>query len=122
MIALSSVVAMLTIWLVTTHAEGPTPFAEDMVGRMKKVLNLSDEQVQQISPIIQADVQKRKELMDQIERVRQDTDNKLSQYLTQDQMTQWKNMQEPRKEMRQFRPGGGFGGHRPGGGMFIPER
>lgn len=120
LITLCSVIAMLTLLIVTTHAQGPTPVAEDIVGRMKQELKLTDEQVKQITPIIQADVQKRKELMDQINNVRQDTENKLGQYLTQEQMTQWKNLQEQRKENKPFRHGGGFGGHRSGGSM--PDR
>jgi TolA-binding protein len=117
LITLCSVIAMLTLLIVTTHAQGPTPVAEDIVGRMKQELKLTDEQVKQITPIIQADVQKRKELMDQINNVRQDTENKLGQYLTQEQMTQWKNLQEQRKENKPFRHGGKFGGHGSGGGM-----
>jgi TolA-binding protein len=117
LITLCSVIAMLTLLIVTTHAQGPTPVAEDIVGRMKQELKLTDEQVKQITPIIQADVQKRKELMDQINNVRQDTENKLGQYLTQEQMTQWKNLQEQRKENKPVRHGGKFGGHGSGGGM-----
>jgi TolA-binding protein len=117
LLTLCSVIAMLTLLIVTTHAQGPTPVAEDIVGRMKQELKLTDEQVKQITPIIQADVQKRKELMDQINNVRQDTENKLGQYLTQEQMTQWKNLQEQRKENKPFRHGGKFGGHGSGGGM-----
>jgi TolA-binding protein len=117
LITLCSVIAMLTLLIVTTHAQRPTPVAEDIVGRMKQELKLTDEQVKQITPIIQADVQKRKELMDQINNVRQDTENKLGQYLTQEQMTQWKNLQEQRKENKPFRHGGKFGGHGSGGGM-----
>jgi Spy/CpxP family protein refolding chaperone len=117
LITLCSVIAMLTLLIVTTHAQGPTPVAEDIVGRMKQELKLTDEQVKQITPIIQADVQKRKELMDQINNVRQDTENKTGQFLTPEQMTQWKNLQEQRKENKPFRHGGKFGGHGSGGGM-----
>ena len=101
--------------------EGPTPVAEDIVGRMKKELNLSDEQVQQVSPIIQADVQQRKELKDQIRESAPGHGQQIKPVPdsgSDGQMEQHAGAAKG-KETVPFRRDG-FGGHRPGGGRSTP--
>jgi len=79
----------------------------DVVAKLKTQLNLTDEQVTAISPIIEKYSSKRKELYKsvqagtldkggmhaQIEQLREDENQELSQILSQDQMSQWSNMQ-----------------------------
>ena len=63
---------------------------------MKQELNLTDEQVKQITPVIQSEMQKSKELMDQMRNLHRDTETKIGQFLTPEQMTQWKTLQAQR--------------------------
>ena len=105
-IALCSVIAMLVLLAGSAPAQGPRPTAEEKINKLKQQLNLTDEQVKQITPIIQSEMQKRKEVMDQMRNLHQDTENKIGQYLTPEQMTQWKNLQEQRKKNKPFRHGG----------------
>lgn len=71
--------------------------ASDIVAKMKEKLNLTDEQVSQITLIIQNEIEQRQVIMkqnnSQMEALRKDTESKLSQYLTPDQLAQWKNNQ-----------------------------
>jgi len=81
------------------------PSASDMVAKMKQELNLTDTQVNQITPVIQDEVNQMQALMGQgtdrdavktqMEALRQSTESKLSQYLTENQLAQWKNKQQP---------------------------
>ncbi|HUT83688.1 MAG TPA: Spy/CpxP family protein refolding chaperone [Thermodesulfobacteriota bacterium] len=105
-IALCSVIAMLVVAGGVAQAQGPMRTSEGKINKMKQELNLTDEQVKQITPIIQSEMQKRKELMDQMRNLHQDTETKIGQFLTPEQMTQWKNLQEQRKKNKPFRHGG----------------
>ena len=99
------------------------PSASDIVVKMKQELNLSDEQVSQITPIFQDEIQQMQAIMEQsrsqgadrdavksqMDALRQSTELKLSQYLTPDQLIQWKNMQQQppqQKGDRRVPPGG----------------
>ena len=106
-------VVMLAVLLFTAglsfaqqQGQPPSPpSASDMVSRMKQELNLTDEQVSQITPIIQDDVSQMQSLMNQgldrdaaksqIDTLHQSTELELSQYLTPDQLTQWKSRKHP---------------------------
>jgi len=80
------------------HRQARTP--NDVIATMKLNLNLTEEQVRQITPIIEDHVQQRNAMMEQAKRqgftqeaiqtqvraLRQSTNSKLSQYLTQDQL------------------------------------
>jgi len=84
------------------------PSASDIVAKMKQELNLNDEQVSQITPVIQSEIQQMQALMEQaksqgadrdavikqMEALRESEESELSQYLTQDQLTQWKNRRQ----------------------------
>lgn len=94
------------------------PLASDIVSRMKEDLNLTEEQMSQIMPIIQDELSQMQSFMEQgaspdtvrskMDELRQSTESKLSQYLTQDQLTQWKNKQQqpPQKEGNRMEPPG----------------
>jgi Spy/CpxP family protein refolding chaperone len=109
-ITLCSVIAMLVFLAGAAPAQGPRPTAEAKINKLKQELNLTDEQVKQITPIIQSEMQKRKELMDQMRNLHQDTENKIGQYLTPEQMTQWKTLREQRMKNRPHRGEGGMPG------------
>lgn len=110
LITLCSVIAMLVFLAGAAMAQGPRPTAEEKINKLKQELNLTDEQVKQITPIIQSEMQKRKEVMDQMRNLHQDTENKIGQYLTPEQMTQWKTLREQRMKNRPHRGEGGMPG------------
>jgi hypothetical protein len=93
------------------------PTAEEMVNRMvnqmKQELNLTDAQVNQILPIVQGHVQKQKELIEQVrgkgrgamgtirtdmEKLNQQTDAKLAEFLSKEQLAKWKETRIKAKE------------------------
>jgi Spy/CpxP family protein refolding chaperone len=110
LIALCSVIVMLVLLAGSAPAQGPKPTAEEKINKMKQELNLTDAQVKQITPIIQSEMQKRKELMDQMRNLHQDTETKIGQSLTPEQMTQWKTLREQRMKKRPHRGEGGMPG------------
>ncbi len=94
---------------------GRGPGAEDIVNKMAQELNLTNEQIQQIIPVIKEDVQKRGELMKQMkgqgreatssiktgmEKITQETETQLAQYLSDEQIAKWKTLQQERKSKR----------------------
>jgi len=109
-IALCSVIAMLVVAGGVAQAQGPMFTPEGNINKMKQELNLTDEQVKQITPIIQSEMQKRKELMDQMRNLHQDTETKIGKFLTPEQMTQWKTLREQRMKNRPRRGEGGMPG------------
>ena len=78
------------------------PSLDNIIAKMQQDLNLSDEQVRQITPIMQNAIQQRRAIRSQgldqdtvrtqMQEVQQSTESKLSQYLTQDQLTLWKKI------------------------------
>ena len=84
--------------------------AGDIVAKMKDNLNLTDEQVNQITPIIEENSQQKQALMeqakssgsgfsavkDQMVALRQSLESKLAQYLTPEQLEKWKNSMQQR--------------------------
>ncbi len=79
----------------------------DVVAKLRSQLNLTPDQVTAITPIIEKYISKRQELRQslkdgtldkgdmhgQLEQLREDENQELSQILSQDQMSQWSNMQ-----------------------------
>ncbi len=75
---------------------------------MKNELNLTDEQIARITPIIQDELNQMQAFREQgispdtagnkMEELRQNTELKLAQYLTQDQLRQWMSKQQPPKQ------------------------
>ena len=101
-------VLLFTAGLSSAQQQGQPPSppsASDMVSKMKQELNLTDEQVSQVTPIIQEEVNQMQSLMSQvadrdavksqIDALHQSTEAKLAQYLTPDQLTQWKSRKQP---------------------------
>lgn len=85
----------------TAYAECPQPpappSAADMISRMQQDLGLSEEQVTQITPIIENEVEQLQALMSQGDRdrskmdaIRTETGEKLAEYLTAEQLEKWK--------------------------------
>jgi hypothetical protein len=106
------------------------PSASEMVSRMKQDLGLNDEQVSQITPILEEEISRMSELMgsetdresarSKMDALRQDTESKLAQYLTEDQMTKWKSRQgQPPRERPENMPSPEEG-EGPGGQMKPP--
>ncbi len=106
--------------------------ADDMVAKMKAGLNLSDDQVSSIKPIVEEGMTKRQELREgmsgtgdrsaihaQMEELRQDENEKFSKILTPDQMTQWNDMQAQMQS--QMHQGGHKHGHHGGDASPSPE-
>lgn len=82
------------------------PSAGQIVSRMKQDLNLTEEQVRQVTPVIQDEIARTRGIMtqtkdreqarEQSRALRKDTEAKLSQYLTEEQMAGWRNIQQNR--------------------------
>jgi len=106
-IMLGVILAALFITMPAFAQEHGSKSAIDIIAKLKTQLNLTDDQVTAISPIIEKYGSKRKELRKsvqdgtldkgdmhaQIEQLREDENQELSQILNQDQMSQWSNMQ-----------------------------
>jgi hypothetical protein len=105
----------------------PRMSADQIVSSMKKSLDLTDEQVKQILPVIKEEMSKREELMGQgggpgdfesmksdMEKIDKETETELAKYLTEEQIAKWKKQQSERKSRMGRGPGGGMGGGPPG--------
>ena len=93
----------VSVWAQDKGAKGTA----DIMAKLQSQLNLTQDQGTAITPIIEKYISKRKELrvsvqdgsMDkgtmhaQMEQLREDENQELSQVLSQDQMSQWSNMQ-----------------------------
>lgn len=87
----------------------PELSADDVVAMMKNELNLSNTQVRQITPVIEDEISQIKAFISQgidrdqvkskLDALREETESKLSKYLTSDQISQWND------RMRQPPPG-----------------
>ena len=96
---------------VSVYAQ-ETASVSDIIGKMAKELNLTQQQVDAVKPIIREDIAKREEfrqsiqdqtmiadrdiIRDKIEQLDKDEDQKLSQVLTHDQMNKWVQKQKLR--------------------------
>lgn len=117
---------IMPLFIVTnsTFAQSQGPSADDIVAKMKQELKLSDDQVNQIKPIIENEIQQRQQIKEQakaqgigrqaikeqMQALRQDMESKLSQYLSPDQITQWKNQQQLRDKLNNDENPAGGGG------------
>ena len=90
------------------HAQGyQQPSADDLIKKMKEQINLTDQEASKVKPILESDIQQRQAIRDQAENqeidqetmrtqlreLRNDTESQLSRYLSEEQMTQWKDYQ-----------------------------
>src|SRR5580698_1055252 len=110
--------------------ERQPPSAADIVAKMQSVLNLTQDQVTAITPIIEKYSSKRDELRQsmedgtadkdsihgQMKQLREDETQELSQVLSSDQISQWQQMQgHGHKHDSGGEAGGGEGGNNDGG-------
>ncbi len=74
------------------------------VEKLKEKLSLTQEQQEQILPIIEEKHQKMEALHDQMKDIRQQAMDKIQTILTPEQQEKWKDMQEKRREkMKEYR-------------------
>ncbi len=121
---LSILSALLFSFNIRAYAQpGNMPTAEELANKMKTKLNLTDEQITQIYPIIEEQVEKKKRILEQargqgrsamqsmrsqMEEINKETEEKLVNYLTAEQLEQWRKEQENmQSEMRNKRGGSG---------------
>ncbi len=107
------------------------PSAEEIVDRMKTELGLSDEQVNQITPVIQEESSQMQAMMEdgvppepgqaneKMEQLRRDTESKLAQYLTEEQLAQWKSRHKAPAQGDSEKAGPPGGAGQDGGGGRV---
>ena len=105
------------------------PSAEDIVAKMQSKLNLTQDQVAAVTPIIEKFSTKRDELRQsmedgtadkesihsQMKELREDEKQELSQVLSSDQISQWQQMQGHGHKHDSPAQAGGEGGNNDGG-------
>jgi oligoendopeptidase F len=88
-------------------AQQRAPSAEEIVANMKKDLNLTDEQAIKITPVVRNQIQQMQAIIEQAQQkigsqmqtLQQSTEAKLSQYLTPEQMAQFRErIQQPQQQ------------------------
>jgi regulatory protein YycI of two-component signal transduction system YycFG len=121
-------IVIMSLFIVTNSAfaQSQESSSDYIVAKMKRELKLSDEQVKQIKPIIENEIQQRQQIKEQaraqgidrqaikeqMQALRKDTESRLAQYFTQDQMAQWENEQQLKDRLNNDEnpTGGGSGG------------
>ncbi len=97
--------------MAPVFAQDQPPSAEDIVAKMQSELNLTQDQVSAITPIIEKFSSKREELhqsmedgtadkssiRSQMKQLKEDEKQELSQVLSADQLGQWEKMQGQRR-------------------------
>lgn len=77
---------------------------EQIVSRLKERLNLTDDQVKALDPIIRESMAKRLELIKQLRNLRQSTDDKINAVLTKEQAIEYQKIKDrQRARMRSGR-------------------
>jgi Spy/CpxP family protein refolding chaperone len=89
----------------------PRMTADQIVSDMKKTLDLSDEQAEQILPLIKEEMEKNEN--SSTRRGPPDFGSILKKYLTGEQMTKWEEQESERRSRMGRGPGGGMGGGPP---------
>ena len=109
-VSLFCILSVIAAHPLAAHAAGKNgmaPSSEQIVSRLKDRLNLTDDQVNKIQPIIEESMQKQAALRDQMLQLRQSTDAKISTVLTPEQskeFQQLKDEQNARMRSRMRRP------------------
>ena len=97
-------VSFLMASVAFAQQEKQPPSAGEIAAKMKQNLNLTDEQVSQITPVIEENIQQRQAIMEQAKgqetdrdamkgqmaALRESMESKLAQYLTPEQLEKWK--------------------------------
>ncbi|HNX90600.1 MAG TPA: hypothetical protein PKY78_03700 [Candidatus Omnitrophota bacterium] len=123
------IVLTMVVFSANVYAQPKQPpSAKEMVERMKKELNLTDEQVSQITPVIEEEMNTMRSVMgepkggdkesgrSQMEAIHQETETKLAQYLTKDQLNSWKSKRQgPPRGRSGANDGSGASNEGPGG-------
>jgi protein CpxP len=105
-------IAVIASYPAIAHAEGKNgiqPSSERIVSHLKGRLNLTDDQVNKIRPIMEESMQKQAALRDQMLQLRQSTDAKISAVLTPEQQKEFQQLNDKRREgmrSRMHRPDG----------------
>ncbi len=118
--------ALFLAFGANASAQPSRPTAEEIINKLEQKLDLTDEQIRQIYPIIEEQMTKRKELIEKVrsqgfsarrsmkskmKEINKETETKLAAHLSSEQLSQWKKIQkEMRSEMRgKMRGSGRFG-------------
>ena len=105
--AICACLMFLFLTILPVFAQDQPPSADDIVSKMQSKLNLTQDQVAAITPIIEKYSSKREELRQsmedgtadrdsmrsQMKQLKTDEDQELSQVLSSDQMSQFEQMQ-----------------------------
>jgi Spy/CpxP family protein refolding chaperone len=78
---------------------------EQIVSRLKDRLNLTDQQVKAIEPIISDSMAKGRELVNELRQLRQSTDAKIIGILTKEQAVEFQKIRDQRQK-RMWKPAG----------------
>jgi hypothetical protein len=115
---------------VPVFAQEEPPSADDIVAKMQSKLNLTQDQVNAVSPIIGAYSSKRQDILQSIEKgtadkvsirsqmkqLKQDERRELSQVLSSNQISQWNKMQSQQGRHKHSSAGDEGGASGSGGG------
>jgi len=99
-------IAAVELYPASARAEGPRAMnraPEQIVSRLKDRLNLTDQQVKAIEPIIRDGVARSRELMKELRQLRQSKDAKIIEILTKEQAVEFQKIQDQRRQ-RMWRP------------------
>jgi septal ring factor EnvC (AmiA/AmiB activator) len=119
---------MIGLFFITVpvFAQEQPPSTADIVAKMQSKLNLTQDQVAAVTPIIDKYSSKREELRQsmkdgsadkdsirsQMKQLKEDENQELSQVLSSDQMSQWEQMQSQERHKHSSEGGGnGSSGH-----------
>ncbi len=113
------IISLVVVFTLTpkVYTQSLEAMVSEIVSKMKEELNLDEDQVRQVKSIVKEDLRSRQELFSYIQReeaklmefmqnqaqkINNRTELQLSQYLTQEQMSQWwKIQQEQEKKLYQ---------------------
>ncbi len=92
---------LITLLSLTAVAGGHSDKqGHNRMEKMIKKLDLNEQQAQQVQDILDSNKAERKAIREQMEALREKTNQELSQVLTGEQMDKLTSMQEKRKEKR----------------------
>ena len=120
--ALGACLIFLFLAVMPVFSQDQPPSAEDIVSKMQSKLNLTQDQVTAVTPIIEKYSSKRQELRQSIEdgtadkdsmrsqmrQLKEDEKQELSQVLSANQLAQWRKLQA---QARHHQDGAGNGGN-----------
>ena len=112
------------------HGQEPSVSIDKIIGKMTIYLSMTDEQARQIKPVLEKDMEKRSEIIKNgkgdknsaksaLDALRQQTNNNLSQYLTEEQMKKLEEMQKAQQDQTDNKKGGTGGKRGMGGGKMF---